>query len=120
MAQDLAEPLEAILIPEDSRDPITGVFLDPSDGGYGSLYGILAGEPEEIELTRSPGLAAFVDEAARRSDAPRNNRATQLLAADLPAGGWVAGPLVLAGQQEDGGLAALPDDVTIAKLREVC
>lgn len=108
------DPVEVILIPEDSRDPLAGAPVDPDDGGYSSLYGILAGEPDELGLRAD--LVAFVCESAIREGRPRNNRATLLLAPYLPSGGWVAGDCVIAGQQPDGGLVALPGDTTLASL----
>lgn len=109
----------AIVIPSDSRDLLAGYSLEMKDGGNSSLWAVLEGEPEELAVPGRDDLVAFVNEAAARSDAPRNNRATKLLAGSLPPGGWVAGLCVLAGQQPDGGLTSLPAAVTPEWVDEV-
>lgn len=107
----------ALLIPTDSRDSIAEVLIDLSDGGYAQLRAMLSDEPEELELAQSPGCVAFF--SPRAADEGRNNRATQLLSYALTAGDWLAGPVVLCGQQADTGLCSLPAELTLARVLEV-
>lgn len=111
------EPVAGIYIPDDSRDELSLVYIDLADGGYHALQTYMEGEPEEVELPGRRDVVAFVNEAAMRSGLPRNLRATLLLTNSLPAGGHVAGPCLLVGQQADEGVMALPASVSLRSVR---
>jgi hypothetical protein len=107
---DSLNAVRAIVIPEDSRDPIYEVFLSMSDGGLKALTGLVEGIPEEIPVYQRRDVVAFVNDDG---DGPRNLRATRLLDRSLSPGRYVAGHLVLVGQRGDLGLASLPSGVTL-------
>lgn len=109
-----ADPVFAILIHEDGIYPVDRVTIEMFDGGYASLTEHLEGEPDELGWpSHRTDVVAFVREDAARTDQPRNNRATRLLQALLPVGGWVSGPALVCGQNDDGGLGELPADITV-------
>lgn len=112
-APESLNAVRAILIPEDSRDPIIEVHLSMLDGGLASLMRALDGEPEEVPVYQRRDVVAFVNEAGMRSELPRNLRATRLLSRSLPPGHYVAGAAVLCGQRADLGIADLPSGVTL-------
>jgi hypothetical protein len=110
------DTVRAIVIPEDSRDPILEVSISMVDGGLASLWDALEGEPEEIPVYQRRDVVAFVNEAGRRNELPRNLRATRLLDRSLPPGQYIAGLAVLCGQRRDLGLADLPAAVTVEQI----
>jgi hypothetical protein len=92
------QPCRVIVIPDHGGIEVYEVQLPRGDGGFGGLWQLMEGEPEEVAFPGRRDVIAFRREDGMRSDLPRNNRATRLLQTTLQVGEWIAGDLVLCGQ----------------------
>lgn len=115
----MTDPVRAILVPEDGRHPVRDVRIAVLDGGLQAIGELVSGLPDEIPFPGRADVIAFICEDAKVEGQPRNNRATALLAPAMTPGDWIAGDMVLAGQQDDGGLCALPDEITAERVDAV-
>lgn len=102
----------AILISEDSRDPITEVEIGMDDGGLADVARLLGSFDMEDEWVsgRTDAVVIWRD----HTSGLRNNRATRLL--QSARGVAIYGIALVIGQIEDGGMTSLPEDITIGSI----
>lgn len=111
--------IRAIVIPHDGRDAIYETLIPVPDGGLAALEESVEGESESVTRRGLPGVVAFFNEDADRTNRPLNVRATILMQEGLPVGGRLCGTVVLTGGGEEGGIFDLPSEVTAAHVAVV-